>query len=247
MFLLHERTRKSLCRTGFVSLCLLPTCAVVLWAAFRNGDGHRIRCEAELSRVLGLKVTVGNVKHPEPGVARYADLVLSDPETDEDVASAPIVSTQTKDGVLQVSAARLNVHAPGGGSVAHALHHWLDQRSVDKVTPLRLTIHELVIADAAEDVSLLGVAARLERTSEGRAAQLAFQTAHAGKDQTQCLLTIVRGHDAVVRFRFDTHGAFDPPDNHSVVVTRFLRALVTGNHAVEPVLDEAKSLLQVAR
>ncbi len=245
MFLLHERTRKSLCRTGFIVLCLLPTCAVALWAASRTGDSHRFRCGAELSRVLGLKVTLGNVQYPEPGVTRYTDIALSDPETSEEVASVPDVSTRIKDDVLQASAAKLTVLA-GRASVAHALHRWLHQRSLDEVTPLRVTFRELVIADPAGDVSLWDVAARLERTSEGRAAQLTFRTANSEKTEPQCVLTIVRGHDAVVRFRLDTHGVFEQHSNSAVVV-RFLRALVTGNHVVEPVLDEAKRLLQVTR
>src|SRR5688572_2294504 len=88
MFLLHERTRKSLCKLGFLTLCLLPTCAVALWAAVRNGDHHRALCEAELSRLLRLTVTLGDVAHPEPGVVRYTDFLITNPEMGTQIASA---------------------------------------------------------------------------------------------------------------------------------------------------------------
>ena len=81
MFRLHQSTRRRICRTGFLTGCLAPLCALAVWGLVRHTPTHARQHELSLSQSLGLGVTVAGVKHPRPGVFRYTGLELSDAET----------------------------------------------------------------------------------------------------------------------------------------------------------------------
>jgi hypothetical protein len=51
--LMHDRTRRMLCRAGFLALCVLPTIGVFAWSSSRASLGHSTERAAELSRELG--------------------------------------------------------------------------------------------------------------------------------------------------------------------------------------------------
>ncbi|MEX2140937.1 MAG: hypothetical protein WD894_16855 [Pirellulales bacterium] len=246
MFLLHERTRKSLCRVGFVALCVLPTCAVALWAASRNGDGHRARCEAELSRLLRLKVTLGDVEYPEPGLARYTDFLIADPETDAPIASAAALEIQRTDIGVAIATADSKIELGMATTLAELLHHRLRDRTARGTTPLRLAVSELLVAASNGDVSLRHVHVRQEPTSEGRAAQITFRTAEMKSDAQPAVLTIIREPDARIRFELFTQGAFDGTGNRFSPIVQLLRTLVGDNEVLVPEPGEAEELLKVS-
>jgi hypothetical protein len=245
MFLLHERTRKSLCRIGFVLLCVLPTCAVALWAASRNGDGHRARCEAEMSRLLGLKVALGKVEYPEPGVVRYLDLLLADRETDAAIASAAELEVRSTATAVVISSAALKIALAEANALAELLHDRLRDRTETGETPIRLAIGELTIAAKSGDVSLLGVSARLEATREGRGAQVAFRTAEMSPEAAPAVMTMVRSRQARIGFELETQGAFPLPAAPVGSIVQLLRTLVGSNEVLVPVTPEAQALLRL--
>ena len=244
MFLLHERTRKSLCRVGFVALCVAPTCAVVVWAASRNGDGHRTRCEAQLSQVLGLTVTLGGIEHPEPGVVRYGDFVLADPETDAPIASAVQLQQRTTDSAILISISQLKIETGAAQTVAELLHGWLRNRTTGRVTPVQITIGELLVGATSGEIPLLDVSVR--PTSEGQGAEIKFRTAEMAKESPPVVMTIVRSREARIGFRLDTQGAFEAPGNRFGPIVHLLRTLVGGHEVLVPVGGEAEKLLRVS-
>ncbi len=246
MFLLHEQTQKSLCRIGFVAFCIVPTCAVALWAAARNSESHRIRCETELSRLLGLKVMLGSIEYPEPRVVRYRDFALADPEHDVRIASAALVELRTTDTTAAISAASFKLEIGAGQVVAELLHRWLRDRTTEGPTSMRINIDELVVVAESGDVSLMDISARLEPTTEGRGAQLMFRTAQMTRDTSPAVLTIVRSRHARIGFELDTHGAFDAPGPTYSTVVQVLRRLVGDNEVLAPVTAEAEKLLRVS-
>ena len=88
MFTLHETTRRSLCRMGFVLLCVLPMCAILAATAWFGSDAYRTRQSSELSRILGLDVSLDRVVLTQPEGLRYEGLKLADPETGAILARA---------------------------------------------------------------------------------------------------------------------------------------------------------------
>jgi hypothetical protein len=241
MFLLHERTRKSLCKLGFLALCLLPTCAVALWAASRNGDFHRAACEAELSRLLRLQVTLGDVAHPEPGVVCYTDFVITHPETGAQIASAASIEVRDSGPAISVIAPQLDVKANGAGALAELLHDHLRDQSESGLRPVNLFVERMTIAAPNGNVPLLNVRGLLEPTSGGRGAVFDFRTAEMPRDARAIALTMVRSPDARIRFSLETHEELDPADRSNPIVP-FLRRLVSDEPVLIPMTNEADAL-----
>ena len=246
MFLLQEQTRKSLCRIGFVAFCIVPTCAVAIWAASRHGESYLASHEDRLSRLIGMKVKLGAVEHPEPGVVCYADFVIIDPETGATAAMAPQMLVRTKDEAIVASAPKLTVSAGTAPLLADVLHGSLRSRGGGDETPLRLLVSELILADSAGEATLSDATLRLERTSEGRAAQFTFRTSATDDAVPPAAFTMVRGHDSNTRFRLDTFGAFERADGNVGAIVQFLRTLVAAQ-VVIPMPGEAEALLRATR
>jgi hypothetical protein len=81
MFHLHDTTRRRICLAGFLLLGVAPTLAVAGWCLSRRLPGY-VQAEAQnLSRWLGLNVTLAGVNHVRPGVVLYEQLEAADPET----------------------------------------------------------------------------------------------------------------------------------------------------------------------
>jgi hypothetical protein len=241
---LHERTRKSLCRTSFVSLCLVPTCAVAIWAAVRNTDAHRNRCAAELGRALQLKVVLGGLDYPEPGAVRYANLVVADPGSDSPILRAEKVDAYRAQSSLAIVAPKLTIDSSGAGALAELLHNRLRDRTLNGALPIRLYVSELIVASPDGDVTLQEFRAQIEPTEDGRRAHLTFRTTEMGKDAEPVALTIVRFHNAKTGVRLDTHGALHDAAVGTPAIVQLLRKLVTDQPVVVPVSQEAVELLR---
>ena len=93
MFALHEKTQRYLCRAVFFGLCVAPTVLMSAWIVARNRPGYRAAYEEELSRQLGLAVSIGYMQHPRPGVTRFQGVRLADPETLDEIARVRVVET----------------------------------------------------------------------------------------------------------------------------------------------------------
>ncbi len=81
MFQLHDKTRRRMCVAAFLTLGVLPALLVGGWCWSRHTPGCVLAEAERLSRQLGLKVTVGGLKHLRPGAVLYEQLEASDPET----------------------------------------------------------------------------------------------------------------------------------------------------------------------
>jgi hypothetical protein len=229
-----------------VLLCLLPTCAVALWAASRTGDGHRTRCAEELGRILGLKVTLGGVEHPEPSVVRYTGVVLADPETGESLVSMARLQVQSTHTAVVVSAPEVKIEPGAVPTVAELAHDWLRDRTEADSTSLRLSVGKLRVTSSGGDIPLFDVAARLEPTREGRGLELGFRTSEMKKNAEPVTLTMVRGRNARIGFELDSHGDFDPHWRRFSPVLQLLRVLVAANHVLVPVTPEAEALMKLS-
>jgi hypothetical protein len=240
---LHERTRKSLCRYGFVVLCLLPTCAVAIWAAVRNTDAHRLRCAAELGRALKLKVVLGGLEYPEPCAIRYTNLIIADPQTDAPILRTDKIDVFRTPAALAIVAAHLTIESGAQKELAELLHERLRDRTQSGALPVRLFIGELLVESRTADVPLQEFRAQIDSTANGRRAHLTFRTAEMAKDAEPVALTIVRA-SAQTGVRLDTQGAFQDSAAAAGAVVQLLRTLVAGDQVIVPVSQEAEELLR---
>jgi len=84
-----DHTRRKICRLAFVGVCVLPTMAVVVWASWQQLPWFRMVHENALSRQLGLRVAVAEVRRPRPHRVVYRQVVLSEAETGRKLALLP--------------------------------------------------------------------------------------------------------------------------------------------------------------
>ena len=136
---MHERTRRQVCRAGFLLFAALPTIAVVLWAAAVHSPSYvaaqRGRWQAALERHLGLTVTIDAIEYPQPGLTRLQRVRIFDPESGALLATVRSVDTaviedgrfvylahsEITEGALprlaEAFSERILVHWPQGGQL----------------------------------------------------------------------------------------------------------------------------------
>jgi hypothetical protein len=80
MFWLRDQTRRRLLLAAFCLFCVLPSVAVLAWGTSRHWPGYVGREAEELSRQLGLHVSLSGLKYARPGAMLYEGLKVTDPE-----------------------------------------------------------------------------------------------------------------------------------------------------------------------
>lgn len=108
---MHDRTRRMLCRIGFIAFCVVPTVGVFAWSNSQTTDGHSVSLAGDLSRALGLKVSLAGVAYPRPGASLYEGLVLADPETAKPLARMRFVEVAGGEGLATLVASQPEVDA----------------------------------------------------------------------------------------------------------------------------------------
>ena len=72
MFAIHDRTRRLLCRLGFLLLCAAPTLTLAVWSGATRSSWYaavqRVAWEHRLRDTLGLVVALQRVSYPNRDV-----------------------------------------------------------------------------------------------------------------------------------------------------------------------------------
>jgi hypothetical protein len=216
-----------------------------MWAANRNTESHRSHCAAELGRALQFKVALGGVEYPEPGAVRYTNLVVAELDTDAPILRAEKVDVYTTQSALAIVVSKLAIESGGDRALAELLRNRLRDRTDSGDSPLRLFVSELSVASAAGSVSLQDLRAQIEPTTDGRQAHCTFHTAEMASDAEPVALTIARLRNGQTGVRLQTQGAFQNSTPGTDGVLELLRTLVSDDHVIVPVSQEAEALLNL--
>jgi hypothetical protein len=148
MFRLHQITRRGFCRACFLLGCLAPLVALGIWGAYRHSPLHGRHEETSLRALSGFRVAIGSVAHPRPGLVRYRDVALADPETGKAVARCAHVEYRVNalNGSAKIALSGVIVERDGLAH-CHALLQQLLKR--DRGRDLNLTV-------TADDISIAG-------------------------------------------------------------------------------------------
>jgi hypothetical protein len=210
MFPLYDHTRRQICMTAFLGLCVLPTLAVTGGSIARRLPWHRQAEEQRLSQELGLDVSIGSMQHTQPGVVRYAGLKLSDPETGEELfRCAELAATWTSmtdsHGQTRPAIVLAAAQAESATTAWQRLHEVL-RRQLEclggrpeveiRVTADQWTLHSGDETQVLQVVEGTGVGLM----SNGIQAQLAFRLPGASSSQP-------------VRMRIARNRQISPPEN----------------------------------
>ena len=114
MSVMHDRTRRLICRVLFLTLALLPTLAVFGWAMSYHWPGAQGRLEAALCQQLGLRVSIDRVSYPQPGVTVFKGLKLADAEFGTPLADIDHLQAVSNSEGLTLLAGQVNVTELGG-------------------------------------------------------------------------------------------------------------------------------------
>lgn len=102
MFSLHETTKIHACRVAFITFCVLPTCAVLVWCCAVRLPTYRRAHERAIAAELGWHVQLGSVSNSKPGTILYKQLDLFDAETRQLLAHLPFVEVETSGQTVTV-------------------------------------------------------------------------------------------------------------------------------------------------
>jgi hypothetical protein len=125
--------------------------------------GYEDRWESPLAQVFDCGVEIQHVRTPRPGVARFGQLLLGDPETSEPLATLAGVVFETCDDRDRMTIARAEFNGAMGKEVSARIERLLRSGTRDT----QLTINELVIATTNSIQSLPDVRGQLSTHAAG--------------------------------------------------------------------------------
>jgi hypothetical protein len=243
MFLLHESTRRSLCRLAFVALCAVPTIAVAVWAGSRHSAAYRATCTTALGDALGVAVTADAVEHPLPDTIRYSGLVIADASSDAILVQASTLLQHKSDAAATITCPRLTIE-PGAGNYIAGLFQTALREHRHRQPALSLEIGELIMASPTGVVRLRNFRGRITSNGQNRIAELTFQTAEKGPVDVR----IERFADGTTNLQIDAETASGDLNGSSAggqfsPVWRLLRQIIIDRSVVVPQTDLARALV----
>jgi hypothetical protein len=158
-----RRTHRILCRFGFLTFCLLPTLLVGGWIVNeRVIEGSpspaveaaaRPIAEAELSRLLGLKVTLERISYPQTGVTLLENVTIADPETGGRIAAVPALEMAKTESGLELIATRPEIDAERWRLLWESLHDRVLRERGETISPAHLTARQAMLVSDRPDRS----------------------------------------------------------------------------------------------
>jgi len=152
------------------------------YSASRNLPSHTRRCESELGELLGLRVTLAEVRYPRPGATLYEGLELANPETGNCVLRCPWLEIESIDNRVVLSATQPEIEMTGLGMVwdllMRRLRHELATDGEVRLTPCQVTLRASRGSQTYEVTQAL-----LESVDQGEAIEIRFRT--AGSDESE--------------------------------------------------------------
>ena len=123
MLALNRTRRQTLATMALVLLAVVPTALVVAWSIRVNRPEYRHVVADELGRRLGLRVEIGAVRHPTPGLDVYEGVVFRDEDGSRsgsrlaELARADRLEVSFGDGRLAIRAEGLAISEAVGPAV----------------------------------------------------------------------------------------------------------------------------------
>ncbi len=181
---MHDRTRRMICRTAFLAICVVPTIGVFAWSSSRVNPGRTAESAAELSRDVGLKVSLVGVSYPRPGVSLYDGVELADPETAAPLARMRFLEVAESNSATAIVASQPVLDAEQFGRLWQAVAERL-RRGIGAGKPTRLAAREVTLewsgsSPGGDSQTLTDVLAELAAKLEGQhetTASLSFRLA----------------------------------------------------------------------
>ncbi|NLF71173.1 MAG: hypothetical protein GX575_19250 [Candidatus Anammoximicrobium sp.] len=178
---MHDRTRRWLCRLGFLLLGVAPTLGVVTWITVVRSPAYVAACKAEcedrLSAALGLAVSVEQMHRLLQGVTLLDGVVLTEPETDSPIARIRHLEFGRRDGRWIVLASQPEIEGPQVWRLWESLHERVLRVYPAAGAEAEFYANEMTIrqADGQTATTLTDVRSQLTTTDAGPQATIEFR------------------------------------------------------------------------
>lgn len=178
---MHDRTRRLLCRLGFLLFCVAPTLTGGIWISVVRSPAYvaarRIACQRRLSDALGLVVSVDAVCESLQGVTRLEHVVLAEPETGAVIGRVRQVEFGRQDGQLVVLASQPEIEGEHIWWLWETLHDRLLRARLADAPDALFYAGEVTIRPGGGQsaTTLTDVRSQLQTTEAGPRATLEFR------------------------------------------------------------------------
>lgn len=171
MFAFHETTRKRICRTAFIALCLAPTLATAAWIVDRRLPSRTATQAARLGALLQTKAELAGYREPRPGSMRCDQLALDDSTSGEPLVRFQGVRLHRREATWSVFVEAATVDAEHLDGLAAKVGAWLalpELQSADlRVGRLTLTLPSTTTGSTTPVFTLDDLQGRIQRDAEG--------------------------------------------------------------------------------
>lgn len=178
---MHDRTRRLLCRLGFLLLGVAPTLAVAARIGVVRSPAYvaarRAECERRISDALGLAVTVRESHQLLQGVTELEDVVFTEPETGAPIGRIRLLVFGYEEGELIVRASQPEIEGQQVWRLWESLHERVLRACRTGASNAQFYAGEVTIrqADGQRATTLTGVRGQLTTTDAGPQATIEFR------------------------------------------------------------------------
>ncbi len=250
MFAFHETTRKRLCRTAFVILCVAPTLATAAWIVDRRLPSRAATQAARLGGLLQVHAELAGYREPRPGSRRCDALTLADSTTARPLMKLESPRIHGGAGAWSISAETATVDADELSALAPKVAAWLalpELQAVElRIRQFSINLPAVAGRSARPEFMLGDVQARFDRDATGVARlRLAIRPPNSpADDKAPVRLTVERSTaspGASIRALLETPATPLPASALAAVVPGFngLNAEATLTGTVEWTIDHA--------
>jgi hypothetical protein len=176
MFRIHETTRRRVCRTAFLLLCVAPTLATAMWILHAHRPWRLADEQSRLGAPWRLNVQLADWREPRPGAARSTGLTVVDPVSARVLAEATNLDLRSGDGGESIGIQSITLDLAQWHVLADRAHDWLLDCD-ESIIQLHAGSLVLTSPNASERCEFRDVQLRIERAaSTGLRAQLIART-----------------------------------------------------------------------
>ena len=209
---MHPTTRRWICRSAFVVLCLLPTSLLLARIVTRKLPSYTRRMEVLLSNELDMGVSVDNLWHPRPGVTVAEGVVITDPESGTVFAKIGEIRMTCPAGNCQLLLDETELNGERLTQIYQRMHRRLQRRPEPDQISVRLNGSKIKLQSDQKEYRLTDLDLQFEPGQKATTVLLDFRVADF-KMAEKTRIRWERKHDAkppFTRVECYTHGSALP-------------------------------------
>jgi hypothetical protein len=174
---LHDITQRRICRAAFLAAAVVPTLAVLGWAAAANRPGRVAAYEHFLRQHLRLAVSLEAIEYPRPGHTLLRGLRISDPESGDSVLTCPVIETARHDDRIIVVASPLELNVRRLGLLADVVRRRMRDVADGGEPGVRFVAHGITLSNDNLRQTFTDVVGGVQRGAGAVDASLQFRLA----------------------------------------------------------------------